>query len=798
MLLRGDQALRERGRRAQRQWERAIRPQGNSLWMRPFSVAHCGSNAGYPFSGTSRSFAHLGAALDGAYAAVAALPLAVARAFGDAFSAIPFARIAVSRGAYRRAAFIIGGASITSLAIAATAITKGYVENPPQVWEDLIAERTQSPIYGRDTTLIGSVGVQHNKLTSDEAREYAFIPLQGDLPKTYLQALLKMENQNYFAGGWHNVCGLDIPATLTRWVRNPGAGGSTLSMQAARALKQPEWGHEGNIFQKMWRKGLEIGASCRLHKTLMNEGGDLAFLKFYAAYAPTFQGNGTLRGIEAGSRIIFDVAPQDLSDSQQLILAAAVRKPLTLLPSGATDIECSRVYPQKDNPLYEPETAKANVSRTIQCQVLRRAIYYAPHVLQGERLEIAIDELREYQTKGVHPANLFEPIAAKRLVNLASRTASAMPKGLLAQIRQEADDDSISPGSPLYVTLDAVQQHEFHQAMTEALDHIQRTPYMRKTLCLPLVNEKERSLSLPTCASQDEVKRADVLAVNVDVISGGLKTLYASTPLLLSSTQSIGSLAKTVVIAAALAEGYQPEDMLCPKAARDGDRRLKRAAAPEYGFENCDRGHHLMTWERATATSDNLSYYQLAQALGTARLAAAATALGLGEPASSERLAYELSFGTYGAKPRDVISAFQTLFAVAYGLKTTGHAPRALRNASDDNNPAIAALKTLLPRQTQRDALRRLLEAPAQSVGGTLAFLKGHVSAGKTGTVQSAVRGPNGRLYNHGKWSVTYQHDKASLNLFYVASPLPSVPLAQHDLGASALMPAHTLILNQE
>lgn len=760
--------------------------------MGSFSVPYGGGDAAYEFAGTSP----LGTGLRGAYATVAALPLAVARAFGDAFSAIPFPRIAVSRAAYRRAAFVLGGASITSLALAATAITKGYIDHPAQFWEERIAERTQSPIYGRDNTLIGSVGTQQSKLTSDEAREYAFIPLQGDLPKTYLDALLKMENRHYFAGGWHNVCGLDIPATLTRWIRNPGAGGSTLSMQAARALKQPEWGREGNLLQKMWRKGLEIGASCRLHSTVMNKGGDLAFLKFYAAYAPTFQGNGTLRGIEAGSRIIFDVAPQYLSDSQQLILAAAARKPLTLLPPGATDVDCKRVYPPKDNLLYEPETAKANVARKTQCQVLLRAIYRAPDVLQGERLEVALGELREYQAKGIHPANPFEPIAAKKLVNLASRTASAMPKGLIAQIRQEADEESIAPGAPLYVTLDAVQQHEFHQAMTGALDHIQRTPYMRRILCMPLVYDKEKPVTLPVCAPNEEGKKADVLAVNVDVVSGGLKSLYASSPLLMTSKQSIGSLAKTVVIVAALAEGYQPGDFLCPKAARDGDRPLKRAAAPEYGFENCDRGGHLMTWQRATATSDNLAYYELARSLGTKPLTTAAAALGLGEPAGSERLAYELSFGTFGATPRDVISAFQALSAVAYGLKSTGHAPRALRNASDDDNPAIAALKALLPRQAQRDALRQLLEAPVQSVGGTLSFLKGQVTAGKTGTVQSAVKGPNGRLFNHGKWAVTYQHDKASLNLFFVASPLPSAPLAQHDLGAIALMPAHVLILN--
>lgn len=788
-----DRALQHSSRSAQQRWERELRSSGNRSCLGAAPTFNWATNTGSGTSETSRP-TELGGLFSAAGALVAALALALARAFGQMLSAIPVPRFAAGSRSYRLAV-IAAGVSITGAALAATAITKGYIDHPEQFWIDRIAERIQSPIYGRDNTLIGSVGVLQSKFTPDQAREYAFIPLQGDLPPTYQKSLLKMENQYFLDRGLHNMCGLDI-ATLKRWILSAGAGGSTLSMQLARELKQPEWGHEGNLLQKMWRKGLEVGASCRLYRAL---GGDVALLKMYASYAPTFQGNGTTRGIEAASRIVFDVAPKDLTDAQQLILAASARKPLTLLPAGATDISCKQVYPKTDNPLYEPETAKANVARAIQCQILHRAIYRAPDVLEGERLETAIGELREYQTRGVIPANPFEPIPAKRLVNLASRTAAAMPKGLLAKIRQEADDDSIAPGEALFVTFDAVQQHEFHVAMTQALDQIQRSPNMRKTLCLPLVSDKEKPVSLPRCGiPQDEVKTADVLAVKVDVATGGLKALYASSPLIMNSMQSIGSTAKLITIVAALAQGARPDDLLCPKAAHDGDRRLKRTTQPEYGFGACEGGHHLMSWEHATATSDNLVFYELAQGLGTRRLAAAATALGLGEPAASQNLAYELSFGTYGAKPQELISAFQALIAVAFEIKTTGHAPRALSNASDEANPSIAALKKLLPNQSQRDALRQLLEAPVQSAGGTLAFLKGQVSAGKTGTVQSFVKATNGRNYNHGKWSVTYQEDKHAINLFFIASPLPTVPLAQHDLGAKALMPAHIQIINLE
>lgn len=788
ILSRSDRALQERSKRAQLRWERVLRAQGSRLSFGSASLAGCGSD-GFRFPLP-------GAVMQGAFNAIAALPLELSRAFPSGFS---FPHFDVRSAAFRRLALVAAGVSVTSVSLAATAISKGYIENPEKLWETRISERTQSPIYGRDNTLIGSVGAQQSNLSADQAREYAYIPLQGDLPQTYLNGLLKMENQNYLEGGWRNVCGLDIPATLKRWVVNFGAGGSTLSMQLARELKQPEWGHETNFFQKIERKFEEIGASCRLHNMLTSKGGDDAFLKMYASYAPTFQGNGTLRGIEAGSRIVFDVAPHDLTDAQQLILAAAARKPLTLLPPGASAVDCNLVYPKQDNPFFDPEIAKANVARAVQCQVTNRALFRAHDVLQGDRLEVALRELRIYQKSGIQPANPFQPIPAKRLINLASRTAATMPAGLLSKIKQEAEDGAISPGEPLYVTMDAVEQHQFQLAFIKALDQIQRTPSMQRTLCLPLVSDSDHPVNLPACGEpHDEVKSADVLAVKVDTTSGGLKEMYASSPLLMNSKQSIGSTAKWIVIAAALAEGYEPSAPLCPKTAWDGDRRLKRVAVPEYGYDNCGNGRHLMTLEHATATSDNLAYYQLAQKIGGERLSAAASALGLGESVGSSNLAYELSFGSYGATPRDLISASQALIAVAYGIKTSGQAPRALSNTMDEANPIVAALNELLPRQAQRDSLRQLLEAPVRTDGGTLAFLKTQVTAGKSGTVQSTVKAPDGRLYNHGKISVTYQQNQNALSLFFVGAPLPSIPLAQHDISAKALMPAYIQLLKEE
>ena len=789
MLARIDLALQREGRRAQRKWESAIRSRVND---RQYGGAYT-----WQFAFAEPCRVGSGTAANGMFAANGSPLRDLANDIRRAFAEIRIPRLAVSAPAIRRWAFVAAGTSAAGVAIAATAISKGYIDHPESFWEARIAERKQSPILGRDDTLIGSVGAKHGTLSVEQAREYAFIPLQGEIPGTYVQALLRMEQKNFFSKGMHNVCGLDV-ATLKRWLVNPGSGGSTISMQLARQLKQPDWGREATLLQKIWRKGMEIGASCRLYRMLARQGGEISVLRMYASYAPTFQGNGTLRGIEAASRIVFDVAPNDLTDAQQLILAAASRKPLTLLPPESNEIDCRRVYPPQDNARYEAHTSRAHPARSVQCQVLHRAIYRAPEVLEGERLAAALGDLREYQAKGIHPVNPFEPIAARKLVNLASRTASAMPGGLLEQIREEADGESLETGAPLHVNLDSVRQHEFQQAMLGTLEEIQSTPYMKRTLCLPLVKQTEKSQFVSSCATNADGNVAQVLAVNVDVVTGGMKTLYASTPLLMSSKQSIGSLAKWIVVVAALAEGYRVGDVLCPKSARDGDRQLKRTAAPEHGFESCDQGRHLMTLKHATATSDNLAYYGLAQRLGRQRLVAAADALGLGEPESSDRIAYEVSFGAYGARPREVLAALQALVSRAYGIDIRGGAPRALRNANAAENPRLDALDELLPTQEQRDDLRQLLEAPVKSPRGTLGFLREFTTAGKTGTVQSAVKGSNGRLYNHGKWAATYQHDAATLSLFMVVSPLPTVPLAQHDIGAAALMPAHLHLLRQE
>lgn len=712
---------------------------------------------------------------------------------------LAFPRLAVRPRMIGRA--LIGGL-LASTAVAATATVlalKGYVEHPSSFWQQRLSDRMHSPIFDVDHTLIGSVDTQ-GKLSTDQAANLAYIPLQGAVPSTFERGLLALENKYFYDETVRNVCGIDLLSLLRPIATFGRAGGSGISQQLTKELKQPDWGNEGNVATKAYRWAQQLGASCSLYRSLTATGGKSRIVHAYASYAPMWQGNGVLRGLAAASNVVFGVRPDELSNAQQLILAAAVKEPLRVAPIDAAKVDCASVYPRIGNLQFDAATANANRARANQCRVLYRAISMANQVLADQKLSQTLEELRAYQRDGIQPVNPFEPISAKKLVNLSTRTRAAMPSGLLAEIRREAEESTL-PGEPLIVALDAVKQHEFAQAMNLSLIEIQSSAKARSLLCLPLVAAPTRMKSLRRCGIDSEKNvHADVLAIKADVATGGVKAMYASSPLILDSTQSIGSLAKWIVLVAALSEGYRADTLVCPRSAFDGARALVRVQSPVQGYANCENGKHAISFDQATARSDNLAYYDIAKRLGNVKLAAAAAALGFDELDDSINWAYELSFGTFGTRPRNLVTAAQALLSVAFEVRTIGAAPRVLTNVQAKGNESIQPLLVLLPTALHRQELRKLLKAPVDFERGTLGFVRGEIDAGKTGSTQSAVLDPTGRKYAHGKWSITYQAATGDINLLMIASPLPSVPLAHHSIGGTVLAPALRTLLfaNQE
>lgn len=705
------------------------------------------------------------------------------------------------KGHLPRLRFAILGLTATSAAAAAVATAlavQAYNDNPPSRWAEIKASRRHSPIYDVEGRLAGSVGAPDGKLDLEARRNLAYIELREPPPRTWVAAATTLEDRNFDKPGLLSFCGIDIASMLRRWVLSPGvAGGSGIVQQYTRQLTG--WGRERGFFEKVSRKFKEIGASCSVWKAYESTGGADGILADYASTAPMFQGGGTLRGLEASSQVAFGVKPAELSDGQQLVLAAAIRLPIPLLRTGDENVPCEQVYP-KSGKAYDAALAVARLARATQCRVLARAIGVAPKVLEGDRLQTALKELAALQHRGIHVVNEFQPLPAARLVNLTARTHATLPPIVTRMLVSELDDlPGFKWGTSLFLTVDANAQRGFSRDIQVALREVERTA--RTKLCIPLTRAEPRVAGFSRLcgrAVQDDAS-ADVVAVKMKVGNGAVIGAVMSSPILIDAPVSAGSLAKWVIALAAVKAGISADSEWCPRRVRDGDRQLRRVGAEPYGYTDaqCARGgKYLMPLAEGFARSDNLVAAEVARYLGDERLRAALESLGL-EAERNHELWYGLAFGTQPATPRKLLAAGRAVVAAAYGVRLVGSGPRVLAAAGDEaalgSEPTV--LDTLTP--AARSSLKRLLEAPTAIERGTLGFLGHSIDAGKSGTTSSDALDVNGHRNVHGKLALMYQADQDALNLLIVAAPKSSVPLALHDLPGSALAPVHRALLQR-
>lgn len=697
----------------------------------------------------------------------------------------------------RHVLLALSATAAAATAFAAVVAIKAYADNPPSSWAWGMTQRRHSPIWDSEGRLAGSVGSPDAKLDLETQRNFAFIPLSEAPPPTFVAALQQLEDRNFGVDSWRSWCGIDAPAMVWRWVSSGGvAGGSGLLQQHTRQMKSPEWGNEKTLFEKATRKFRELGAACSVWTSYENAGGAAAILKDYASTAPMLQGGGTLRGLESAAYITWGVKPAELTDAQQALFASSVRLPMRLLQPGDLDVNCGQVYP-KSSPGYDASLANAHPARLNQCRVLARAIGVAPKVLQGDRLAAALRELHALQRDGIHVVNDFQPVSARRLINLTGRTVEMVPATVTRMMIGELDDlPDFAWGTPLHLTIDAAAERSLNSDMHDALRRIEKTG--KGTLCMPLSRTEPFATGFTRVCGvgvADGVS-ADVFAMKMNVSDGTVVGVYASTPLLMDSPLSAGSVAKLVIALAAVRAGIDPQSLWCPRRLRDGTRQLRRVGAAPYGYTDnqCARGKHNIRLVDAIARSDNLAIAEVARRLGDDRLRAALDALGL-KAERDKDVWYPLSFGTQPATPRTLLAAGRALVAAAYGIKLVGSAPRVLLAAGDQAALGGEPIVLNSLSSAARDSLRTLLEAPVAVERGTLGFVSDAITAGKTGTTSSSTFDVNGHRNVHAKLALTYQADQRALNLLIVSAPKPSVPLALHDMPGSLLAPAHRALL---
>ena len=163
-------------------------------------------------------------------------------------------------------------------------------------------------------------------------------------------------HEDRYLGTWRNPFGIDVVglfripySSVQRSIaaRRPsfGAGGSTLSMQLVRTFLKQLPSAKETKFDKIKRKMREWWLAPIMHYMLSHEAGETEFARWAANHLPIAQrvGGQGIFGIELASRVIFDKPAASLSRAQQYVLAAAVNRPIEVLPHKSTKREQIRL-----------------------------------------------------------------------------------------------------------------------------------------------------------------------------------------------------------------------------------------------------------------------------------------------------------------------------------------------------------------------------------------------------------------------------------------------------------------------
>jgi hypothetical protein len=698
--------------------------------------------------------------------------------------ALGLARLGLSalRWPWRRIGLGSAALVATATALAATQVWIGYHDHPAEFWQLRADQRLGSPIFSRDTQLQGTLFPTAAREGGIDFANYGYVRVDGPLPEIWKASVLALEQQNLF-DPWRTVCGVDPLATIKRVATGEG-GGSGLAQQNAKNLLEPEEKRSDNRFVAGIQKLREVGAACSLY---LSQGGAEGMLRWFATYAPVAQVGGTTRGMWAGAWVIFNTAPEQLEPHQQALLVALAQRPLSLTPASAFAKGCEVLRSAARGELTRDERVAGN-----QCWAIARARVALRKVMPaGAELDAQIAKLDALEQTGIVPANTFQPLPTRRLVNLSTRTQAALSPAMLARVAEEAEALDLPPGTPLTLTMAQPEQFGFGQTVRAALKQIDESTAGRENLCTPLAfgSPLRRCPGTPA-----EGARADVVLARMSVASGGISRLYESSRIAFDAQNAIGSVGMMAIALVAAQHGYTADTLVCPRQARDGARLLRRVTRPVHGFKRCGP-RQLIPFAEVMARSDNLGAYEVARALPRDALRRGIEALGLTpDPDPDANLAFALAFGTQAATPAQLLALGQALFGAAFGVPARSGGPRVLAGAGQDA-PAYRAVMALLPQAAQRQHLRELLQAPVQHPKGTLHHLRGALLAGKTGTTSALIAPqPGARPYVQAKFTLAYAAADRSVVLSIVNAPFGHA-LSLHSMPGHTLAPAIEAVL---
>lgn len=127
-------------------------------------------------------------------------------------------------------------------------------------------------------------------------------------------------------GEWRNEYGVDVLHLARLPVSS--RGGSTLEMQLARSM----WKMHSQNSNPMWRKLHELSEAPVLNRYLVKDGDTRGLERWFSQHIPLVQGGGdeqgSIYGVYAAGQFLFGKRAEELDPAEQLVLAAAVRRPI--------------------------------------------------------------------------------------------------------------------------------------------------------------------------------------------------------------------------------------------------------------------------------------------------------------------------------------------------------------------------------------------------------------------------------------------------------------------------------------
>jgi len=687
------------------------------------------------------------------------------------------------RATAKAAAVALGTAATASAALAASVASYGYVKADDAYFQRAVSAGRATAIFDSGDRLAGVL--LPPDLKGDDKLNKAYVPLDGPIPEVWANAVIYMEDRDF--GSWR-PCQVSWLGMVIRPILSGGAaGGSSISMQVARNLAER---HDRTLMGKL----REIGEACASVSWLKAQGkGSQELLRIYAEQVPLIQGNGVLLGIEGAAWVLFKRPASQLTAGQQLLLAAATKRPYPLLTAEALETPCLRARQVPFNELVAAGVKEsAAKSRRLWCKNIERARRAAPHVLQADQLQTALAEISEVEKVGFDLSGAeWKSVDQRRLGNLALRTTVLLPEVALAVLKKDAEQRKPTRTgeiSRVSIRVNSAEQVVFAREFGGALAEADLRG--RDRLCagfLTPLTSNSRSPACPVASSHGAESRALVLALRADLQTGALRTAYSSPGFEIDAPAQVGSLAKIPLALAAVLAGLDPEDRFCPLAARIDGRQLARSnQASRHGLSEvqCKDRANLITLREASATSDNLAWLKAAEKIGEERIREAMQFMGWSIPRHNDSslgrevdqaASYATAFGSVVESPRSVVNGVARVAALAYGLPLPS--PLHVLNGLESSGEAVLPHLALSP--AAQASLRVLLEAPVQHPRGTLTFIGAKHDgwiAGKTGTTLAA-RTASGERATAAKWAVFINPTKKQVALSLLSGPSFKEPI---------------------